>query len=306
VRADGSVSAVELHGHRGARGLFPENTIEGIAGALAVGVDVIELDVAVTADQVVVVSHDPALNPDITRTADGAWLASPGPLIHRATAKSLAAYDVGRIRPGTAYAASHPDQVPVDGARIPTLAAVLCLDPTARFSIEMKTDPQHSDRTEDAVVMADRVIAVIDASGAVGATGRVRLQSFDWRGLRHVRRIRPDIPLAWLTCAARVARSFRCRGGAIDASSVPRAVAAEGGPAWSPEYVDLSAATLDEAHGLGLVVVPWTINRAEDMSRLLRWGVDGLVTDRPDIARAVFAAHGLRLPPRRKPALMAS
>jgi glycerophosphoryl diester phosphodiesterase len=303
LRADGSYSAVELHGHRGARGLFPENTIEGIAGALALGVDVMELDVAVTADQVVVLSHDPALNPDITRTAGGAWLASLGPLIHRASAESLSAYDVGRIRPRTAYAAAHPDQVPIDGARIPTLAGVLRLDPTARFSIEMKTDPQRPDRTAGAVAMADRVIAVIDAAGA---TGRVRLQSFDWRGLRHVRRVRPDIPLAWLTCAATVARSLLWWGGAVEVGSVPQAVAAEGGSAWRPEYVDLSAARVDEAHGLGLVVVPWTVNRAEDMSRFLRWGVDGLITDRPDIARVVFGAHGLRLPARRKLALMAS
>ena len=99
---------IDLHGHRGARGLFPENTLAGFAGALAIGVDVLELDVAMTADDVVVVTHDPRLNPDITRTANGAWLDAPGAAIRSLHAVELAAYDVGRIRRTAAYATLHP------------------------------------------------------------------------------------------------------------------------------------------------------------------------------------------------------
>ena len=73
-------------GHRGARGLYPENTVAGFAGALALGVDALELDVGLTADGVVVMSHDPALNPNLTRDAAGAWLDGPGPLIRSLTA----------------------------------------------------------------------------------------------------------------------------------------------------------------------------------------------------------------------------
>src|SRR5580692_9855265 len=109
---------IDLQGHRGARGLFPENTLAGFAAALAIGVDSFELDVAVTADGVPVVSHDPALNPDIVRGPDGHWLTSRGPLIHTLSLAELEAFDVGRIRPGSAYAAEFPDQVPCDGARI--------------------------------------------------------------------------------------------------------------------------------------------------------------------------------------------
>ena len=128
-------------GHRGARGLYPENTLTAFAGALALGVDALELDVALTADGLVVVSHDPALNPNITRDAAGAWLAEPGPLIRSLTAAQLAAYDVGRLRPGTRYAALFPDQSPRDGERIPPLADVLRLADRARFVIELKTFP---------------------------------------------------------------------------------------------------------------------------------------------------------------------
>ena len=85
---------------------------------------------------------------------------------------------------------------------------------------------------------------------------------------------------------------------------MPRAVAAEGGPTWAPDYQDLSEAVIAEAHALGLRVVPWTINQAQDMRRLLHWGVDGLITDRPDLARSVLSEAGFPLPPPRAPVMV--
>lgn len=283
------MKAIDLQGHRGARGLLPENTLEGFAAALAIGVDTVELDVGMTADDVVVVTHDAMLNPDITRTADDGWLAKRGPAIRSLRAADLAQYDVGRIRPGTAYAALYPDQAPRDGARIPTLAEVLRIDPVVKFNIELKTYPPGFGLTVDGATMADAVVAAADAAGA---TARITVQSFDWRGPRHLRRSRPDIRLAWLTRSVILpdARAWWDGPHPSDyAGSVPRAVAAEGGPVWAPLYLDLTQETLAEAQALGLSVVPWTVNRPEDMRRLLRWGVDGLISDRPDLARAILA-----------------
>jgi glycerophosphoryl diester phosphodiesterase len=281
--------SIELHGHRGARGLFPENTLVGFAGALEIGVDTLELDVAITLDDVVVVSHDAALSPDIARTPDGVWLAGRGPPIRSLRAADLARYDVGRIRPGSAYAAAFPDQVPRDGARIPALADVLRIDPRVAFNIELKTFPLHPGLTVDGATMAAAVLAVADATGTIG---RITVQSFDWRGLRHLRRIRPDMRLAWLTRATNLPMARVWWGGPDPSDfggSVPRAVAAEGGGIWAPEHVDLTEESLAEAHGLGLRVMPWTVNRPGDMRRLIDWGVDGLITDRPDFARTVMA-----------------
>src|SRR5215475_13156002 len=134
-----------LIGHRGARGLFPENTVEGIAATLALGVKMIELDVAVTADDVVVVSHDPRLNPDLTRDRHGHWLSAEGSPIRQLRAETLRDYDVGRINPGSAYAGLFPNQTPVDGARIPSLAEVLALDPLIVWAVELKTFPDQPD-----------------------------------------------------------------------------------------------------------------------------------------------------------------
>lgn len=281
--------SIELHGHRGARGLFPENTLAGFVGALNIGVDTLELDVAMTLDDVVVVSHDAALNADITRAPGGVWLAGRGPPIRSLRVADLTQYDVGRIRPGSAYAAAFPDQTPRDGSRIPALADVLRVDPGARFNIELKTFPMQPGLTVDGTTMAEAVLAVAHATGTIG---RITVQSFDWRGPRHLRRIRPDMRLAWLTRAAILPMARVWWGGPDPADfggSVPRAVAGEGGGIWAPEHVDLTEESMAEAHGLGLRVIPWTVNRPDDMCRLIDWGVDGLITDRPDIARTVMA-----------------
>ncbi len=288
---------IDLQGHRGARGLFPENTMVGFAGALAIGVDTLELDVGVTADDVVVVTHDPKLNPDITRSrGDGAWLSEPGPAIRALRGVDLSRYDVGRVRPGSAYAALYPNQAPSDGAGIPTLADVLNIDRTVKFNIELKSSPWEGGLALDGAAMADAVVVVADAGQA---TDRITVQSFDWRGPRHLRRTRPDIRLAWLTRSAilMVARTWWDGPHPSDyGGSVPRAVAAEGGPTWGPDYLDLTEETLAEAHALDLRVVPWTVNAPDDMRRLIRWGVDGLITDRPDLARIVLSEEGYALP----------
>jgi len=273
-----------LQGHRGARGLFPENTIEGFRAALALGLDGIELDVGMTADGVPVVSHDLLLNPDIARGAEGAWLSEAGPALHDLTLEALSAFDVGRLRPGSAYAAQFPQQRPVDGARIPTLRDALRIDGVPRFVIELKTDPRFPDRTVSPELLADATLAVVDTAGAAS---RIDLESFDWRGPRHVRRTRPDIRLAWLTRPETERDAHLWWGGPVPADfggSVPRAVAAEGGSIWAPEHAALTADLVAEAHALGLMVLPWTVNDPAAMRRLIGWGVDGLITDRPDLA----------------------
>ena len=288
---------IDLQGHRGARGLYPENTLGGFVGALAIGVDTLELDVTLTADGVVVVSHDPLLNPDHTRTAQGVWLEQPGPSIGSMLWKDLATYDVGRLRPGTDYAAQFPDQVPHDGARIPRLADVLRLDASVALNIELKSSPAAD--SPDGVALAEAVAAVADANGA---TSRIIVQSFDWRGPRALRRSRPDIRLAWLTRSTILAEARSWWDGPHPSDyggSVPRVVAAEGGPLWTPLYSDLTEDGIAEAHALGLAVIPWTVNQPTDMRRLLIWGVDGLITDRPDLARPILLELGLPLPPQR-------
>ncbi len=117
ILAGGIASGAEgfdLQGHRGARGLAPENTLAAFRKALEIGVTTLELDLGMTRDGVLVVSHDPVLNPDIVRGPDGQWLSAPGPPINTLTLAELKRYDVGRINPRSRYAAQLPEQA---GAR---------------------------------------------------------------------------------------------------------------------------------------------------------------------------------------------
>ncbi|MEP7084585.1 MAG: glycerophosphodiester phosphodiesterase family protein, partial [Betaproteobacteria bacterium] len=191
----------DLQGHRGARGLAPENTLPAFATALTLGVTTLELDTAITRDGAVVVSHDPFLNPDITRGPDGAYLRERGPPIHALTLGELERYDVGRINPQTRYAQTQPAQQPIDGTRVPRLGAVFALARRAgnhdvRFNIETKVSPLTPGDTLAPEAFAERLLAVIFANGMAD---QVSIQSFDWRTLQRVQALAPRIPTVYLS-----------------------------------------------------------------------------------------------------------
>lgn len=299
------VLAFDLQGHRGARGLLPENTLPAFQRALELGVTTLELDIAVTRDGVLVISHDTALNPDHTRDATGRFLEGRGPAIRALSWPELQAYDVGRLKPGTDYARQFPDQQPVDGARIPRLADLFALvqrarDDKVRFDIETKIDPGKPDEAPEPGAFARALVAEIRGAG-MGA--RSVVQSFDWRTLQAVQEIAPEIPTAYLSLQRRFDNigAGRPEGSAWtagfqyrDHGSVPKMVKAAGGRIWSAYYGDLSPALLAEAKALGLRVLAWTVNDPAAMDRLVAQGVDGLITDRPDLARKVLEARGVR------------
>lgn len=287
----------ELHGHRGARALFPENTLPGFIATMALGVDGLELDIATTADGVPVIFHDPDLHPDLVRLPDGSWLAGSRPLIRNIPLAELRRYDVGRIRPGSQTALNFPDQVPRDGTHIPTFAEIIAATEGSQVTLqaELKILPQRPEATVPAPLMADAAIAVAVQAGALD---RLDLRSFDWLALRYVRLHYPTIPLTYLTRRPRPDLAPFYWDSDMS-SSVPAAVAAEShgrSVVWAPEYMTLTEALLTDAHALGLRVMPWTVNDPADMARLIVWGVDGICTDRPDLARIAMVAAGLPLP----------
>jgi glycerophosphoryl diester phosphodiesterase len=310
IMASMAAHAFDLQGHRGARGLAPENSLEGFAIALSIGVSTLELDLAVTSDGVLVVSHDRRLNADLTRGPDGKFLDAPGPAIHSLTLAELEHYDVGRLKPGTTYAATFSEQQGRDGVRIPTLAAVFDLvrrvkADHVRFNVETKITPTSGSDTPDPETFAAAVASLVNRTGLAG---RVSVQSFDWRTLMAVRRIAPDIERVCLTIDGGNGDTLqRGRPGAspwtagldIDDfdGSTPRLVAAAACEVWSPLFRNLTPQSLAEAKSLGLKVIPWTVNQPLDMGRLIDWGVDGIITDYPSRLRAVMAERKMPLPP---------
>ncbi|RYY93389.1 MAG: hypothetical protein EOO24_26910, partial [Comamonadaceae bacterium] len=136
----------DLQAHRGGRALAPENTLAAFDNAIDIGVTTLELDIGLSADGVVVISHDTVLNPAHTRDASGAFLRGNGPAVRALPLAQLQGYDVGRIDPATEYGRQFPAQVPRDGERIPTLGALFERvrergADAVRFNIETKIDP---------------------------------------------------------------------------------------------------------------------------------------------------------------------
>ena len=253
--------AFELQGHRGARGLMPENTLPGFATALSIGVTALELDVGLTADGIVVVSHDRQLNPLIVRTSDGEWLTSPGPALRDLTLAQLRRYDVGRIHPDTKYHRAFPEQAHIEGASIPTLEEVIDLTESAGnssvgFIIEVKVSPEEPWVTVSPASMSDAVVAIL---GKRQIRDRTVIKSFDWRVLQRTQDIAPDITTAYLSVqqdrfdniGMDGALSPWTAGFAIGAygGSVARMVKAAGGAIWSVYYEELDEVKVNEAHG---------------------------------------------------------
>ncbi|MEO5694896.1 MAG: glycerophosphodiester phosphodiesterase [Usitatibacter sp.] len=314
LAAAGCATRLDIQGHRGARGLAPENTLPAFERALALGVTTLEMDVNVTRDGVVVVGHDPSLNPDIARGPDGKWLEKRGPAIFHLTFAELQRYDIGRLKPGTNYARRYPEQVPADGTRYSRLSDVFALvqrsgDTRVRFNIETKVSPAAPDETLAPEPFARALIGEIRAAGM---QSRSTIQSFDWRTLQVVQEEAPQIATVYLSaqqkfldtiCTGAMARTptidpADCGASAWTAAfqlreygSVAKMVRAAGGTIWSPEYRDIDAAKLKEAHALGLRVVVWTVNDPVQIAAMLELGVDGIISDRPDL---VISAAGKR------------
>ena len=299
--------AFDIEAHRGGRALFPENTLQSFANALTMGVNTLELDIGVTSDQAIVVSHERGLNPDLARGPDGAYVAPPGIPFVQLQLEDVKKYDVGQIRPDSKYAAQFPDQHAVPRTRIPTLKELFALvrksgNRDVRFNIETKIDPNHPSESPD----PERFVTLLlDLLQAEKFTDRVMVQSFDWRTLQLVQKMNPAIPTVYLTLqsgsGATVfldkASNWTAGFNPVDhGGSLPRAIKAAGGAIWSPYFGDVTAALISESHSLDIPVVVWTVNKPADIARMIDMGVDGVISDHPDILRQIAGDKGIALP----------
>jgi glycerophosphoryl diester phosphodiesterase len=264
----------------------------------------------VSRDGVLVVHHDRWLNPNYARDSEGRYLTERGPLIRLLTLEEIKTYDVGRLKPGTRYAQSLLEQKPSDGERIPTLAEVFGLvggfgAKHVRFNIETKLSPNAPADTVEPEIFAQ---TLADAIRDFGLAARVTVQSFDWRTLKAMQKIAPEIERVCLTAQSanfdtvqvgKPGPSQWTAGLDVDdlGGSTPKLVAAAGCAVWSPPFADVTPERLAEAKALGLKVIPWTVNDLADMGRLIGMGVDGAISDYPNRLRAAMQAKGLPLPP---------
>lgn len=294
--------AFDVQGHRGARGLLPENTLPAFERALELGVSTLELDVGVTRDGAVVVSHNAYVSPSICQHADGRRIAGEvGPLLRDLTLAQLREYDCGSLNPN-AERFPEPPRESRPGATMPLLAEVFELvarsgDAEVRFNIETKLSPG-DERTLPADAFVASVLGVVREQGVAS---RVSIQSFDWRALTLVKRSAPEIETVALL--ARDTFEPAWLDGlrpAEHAGVIGLLRAAAGAPAVLSPYWQMllphqreAAISVRDLQAAGFRIVPWTVNDAETMRIMLSLGVDGLITDYPDRLLEVLRSESI-------------
>lgn len=244
-----------VHGHRGARGVRPENTIPAFEYAIQSGVDALELDMAVTKDDVIVVSHDPVLRPPVCSGPQ------PSAVIHQLPLSAVLTWDCGAVQNPR-----FPKQQTVPGTRMPTLEDVFRLANRGSFlyNIETKSFPDHPELTPPPMEFARMVL---DEIRKFHLERRVILQSFDFRTLTAMKALASEITLSALT--ERDPREFTAIAKEAQAGII------------SPEVKLVTPVKVSAAHEAGLQVVPWTADTPEEWDKLIAADVDAIITDYP-------------------------
>jgi len=298
-----------IHGHRGARGLAPENTLAGFACALKVGVDVLELDLRMSGDGKIVVHHDRKLNPDLTRIEAGTWLTPPTKPLDHYTFEALQQFDIGRARPGSSIIKRFPRQTAQDGQTIPDLAMLRdriapALDDGLLLNIEIKSDPL---KPEQGPTPTDWATTLVDELNTLGLIDQCWVHSFDWRVLRQIHALTAKLPTGFLTSAQPDFDTITAHANSASpwldgydpaqfSHSLPQAISAAGGHYWGPCFQDLTRSRVAEAQSLGLEVHTWTVNEITHIETMVDYAVDGIISDYPDRVRKVLAKRQYVLP----------
>lgn len=252
---------LQIHGHRGSRGSHPENTLPAFQEAVMAKAHVLELDMQLTADDVVIISHEPSLTSALCRYTSGKPITAPIPI------RSLRALELAQFECGAIAQARFPEQKQIAGVPIPTFEAFLQWKaknaPKLEMNIETKMTADDPKWIPDPALFATRVIELLRKHGVVE---KAILQSFDFRTLAAAKKIEPKLRLS---CLFETEKDF-CT-----------LTHAQGAAFASPEKGLVTKEQVAACHKLGIQVVPWTANAPEDWRRLLECGVDAIITDYP-------------------------
>ncbi|MGB6761979.1 MAG: glycerophosphodiester phosphodiesterase family protein [Mycobacterium sp.] len=289
----------DLQAHAGGRGEATGESLRAFAKSLELGVSTLELDINLTKDHQPLVWHDPVIESQQCSDTGPAFAGDPsypyvGKLVHDLTLAQIHTLDCGKP------ASQFPRAEVVRGNKIAALPEVFSLTESyradVRYNIETKVAADHPAISAQPQEFVDVVLAAVRAAGKVG---RVEIQSFDWRTLPLVRQAEPSIPSValwnehtwvpgspWLATVNPDVVGDPVIGAMMVGASI-----------LSPEYSLVDRALVDRAHSLGLSVIPWTVDDANDMRTQIAVGVDGIITNYPAVLRTVMAELGMALPP---------
>lgn len=273
-----------IYAHRGGAALYPENTLFAFEQVIEMGVDFIDMDICMSRDNEIIVSHSPYLDPELTKDPYGNYLATEDALIKDLTVEELKRYNIGQVNPNSSRAKEHPKQQILKHATLPTLKEVVDLAKrvshnSMRYQIEIKYD---ATRAHQFVSMKKLTTTLLHFLHQESITSLTEVQCFDWDVLIKLQMLDRTIKTAFLSPSYNYHFNL----------SLPQTIKNFGGTIWGPEYKSLSKESLEEAKKLGLKVVPWTVNDVVAMENLIQEGVDGIITDRPDLLRSTLERCG--------------
>lgn len=307
----------DLEAHRGGRDVRPENTLYSYAYAIELGATSIECDMQLTKDGQIVMSHNPILNSDITRDENGNYIENNKYDIRLMTVDELKKFDVGVMDPncGEYYDLHGKTQFTYD-AKIPTLEELMQLiqsygDKNIVLNIETKSYPDPASAGYKNNADPKKFVEVFNnIVKKYNMEDRVVLQSFDWQTLIEMKKLNPNISTSalwqeqpsWGRDSESLRRYEKKKSpwlGGLDIKDYQgnpvKAAHAIGADIISPYYTEISKQDVDEAHSLGMKVVPWTVNNEKDMNMLLDMGVDGIISDKPWLLKQVLEKRNIKL-----------
>ena len=307
----------DLEAHRGGRDVRPENTLYSYAYAIELGATSIECDMQLTKDGQIVMSHNPILNSDITRDENGNYIKNNKYDIRLMTVDELKKFDVGVMDPncGEYYDLHGKTQFTYD-AKIPTLEELMQLiqsygDKNIVLNIETKSYPDPASAGYKNNADPKKFVEVFNNTvKKYNMEDRVVLQSFDWQTLIEMKKLNPNISTSalwqeqpsWGRDSESLRRYKKKKSpwlGGLDIKDYQgnpvKAAHAIGADIISPYYTEISKQDVDEAHSLGMKVVPWTVNNEKDMTMLLDMGVDGIISDKPWLLKQVLEKRNIKL-----------
>jgi glycerophosphoryl diester phosphodiesterase len=278
---------IKIYGHRGARGVLPENTLDSFKYLFENNIYAYETDILISKDFIPVITHDFRLDPSYTKDINDNWIEDENIKIIDLTYDQILQFDVGTLNKLSKYGRKFINQKSLQNQKIPKLSELLKLTSDnivedLLINLEIKSTPIEKNLTPEPDEM---VKIIIDEVSRSNLEDRIIYSSFDWRVLREIKERDSKIPRAYLTSGA--------RGKIYDKSpwldftplhngvELPELIKALGGSAWHPNYKDVNKEIVQTSHDKGLPVNVWTVNRESDMLRMIDYGVDGIMTDYP-------------------------
>ena len=284
---------IRIYGHRGARGEIAENSMEGFKHTFALGIKAIEFDVVISKDKIPVLYHYFNLMPYLVKDESGNWLKNSELKVFDKSYEELSKYNIGSFDPESIHGKRFKEQKSLKNAKIPKLSELLELaskreNKDVFLNLEVKSTPFKMGLTP---IPSDTVSLILKDIDTYKLEDRIIISSFDWRILYELKKQNPRILRGFITLQQDLSTTkkniyenspWMAKNYSLDQLFlIPNIIKSLEGHVWSAFYRDVTKQNVELAHKHGLATCVWTVNREQDIIRMIEYGVDGIITDYP-------------------------